>query len=227
MEKEKKQQNKKITRARVFDFRYLLYDIGRIIAAPSWFLWFRPKWKFESDLAKKKIRGGAVLSFNHTGILDPARDQFAVWYRRMHFVAAVELSKTPFSKWIFANFFHCIAVDRTNFNLGTFREITDHLVAGNVISIYPEGHVNVSEEGLNAFKSGVVMMAIRSGRPIVPIYSMTPKKWYKRTVYCIGEPIDVRTRLGAMPSIDAIQQFSEFLREKETQLRKIAEGDRT
>ena len=221
--KQKKQRSKK---AKIFDFRYILYDIGRVLAAPGWFLILRPKWRYENKTAKKRIRGGAILSFNHTGMLDPARDHFSVWYRRMHFVATEELFGTKFTRWLFTYAFHCIEVNRKNFNLGTFREITDHLTAGNVVSIYPEGHVNVSEEGLNAFKSGVVMMAIRSGAPIIPIYSKTPEKWYRRTVYCIGEPIDVRAKLGAMPSIDSIQKFSEFLREKEEELKRVAEGDR-
>ena len=145
----------------------------------------------------------------------------------MHFVAADELFEKKFTRWLFTYAFHCIEVNRKNFNLGTFREITDHLTAGNIVSIYPEGHVNASEAEVDVFKSGLVMMAIRSGVPIVPIYSKTPEKWYRRTVYCIGEPIDVRERLGAMPSMDSIQKFSEFLREKEAELKKIAEGDRS
>lgn len=219
--KQKKQRSKK---ARFFDFRYFLYDFGRALAALPWLLILRPKWKFENQAAKKKIRGGAILSFNHTGMLDPARDQFSVWYRRMHFVAAEALYRTKVSRWLFTYAFRCIEVNRENFNLGTFREITDHLTAGNIVSIYPEGHVNVGEAEINVFKSGIVMMAIRSGAPIVPIYSKSPEKWYRRTVYCIGEPICVREKLGGLPSIDKIQEFSEFLREKEAELKKIAEG---
>lgn len=222
--KQNKPKNKK---AKFFDLRYALYDLGRLLALPGWLLILRPKWKYESQAARKKIRGGAILSFNHTGLLDPARDQFSIWYRRMHFVAAEELFEKKFTRWLFTYVFRCIEVSRKNFNLGTFREITDHLTAGNVVSIYPEGHVNAGEAEINAFKSGVVMMAVRSGVPIVPVYSKTPEKWYRRTVYCIGEPIDVRKKLGAMPSIDNIQKFSEFLREKEQELKRIAEGEKT
>ena len=215
-------KRKKITKTRVFDPRYLVFDFGRLTAVPLGLLWLRPKWIYENAAAKKRIRGGALLMFNHTGFIDPILDQFAVWYRRQHFVAATELFTDGFRGWLFRQF-HCIEVDRRNFNLSTFRDVTDHLAAGNVVSIYPEGRINTGEkDGVSVFKSGMVMMALRSGVPVVPIFVRPPRRFWNRARFVIGEPVDLRAEYGALPSVDTVERISADLREKELRLAAFA-----
>ena len=207
-------------KARLIDFRYFLFDIGKFFAILPGLIWLRPKWMFENEKAKKKIRGPAILMYNHAGYTDPILAQFAVWYRRQHFVATKELFRGKFMNWLF-NVFHCIEIDRTNFNFSTFREITDHLDGGRVVSIFPEGHINFEDDTVKAFKSGVVMMALRSGSPIVPVYMKQPKSWKERALFVIGEPISLREQYGALPSVDTINKISEDLRIREIELGEL------
>ena len=65
------------------------------------------------------------------------------------------------------------------------------------------------------------MMAIRSGAPIIPIYSKSPEKWYRRTVFCIGEPIDVTALYGDRPTFAQIEEIARLVREKEEELKKL------
>ena len=206
----------------LFDLHYLLYDFGKLNFVIPGLIWLRPKWVYETPAARKRIRGSAILMFNHTGFTDPFMDQMAVWYRRQHFVACKELFHGKFLNWLF-HVFHCIEVDRENFNFQTFRDITDHLEKGKIVSIYPEGHINQDSAGLTTFKSGIVMMALRSGRPIIPVYVRKPAHWYNRAVFCIGEPLNLRDVYGPMPSMQVIEQISADLREKELRLSKIIE----
>ena len=210
----------KRNKARVLDFRYFLYDFGRITGVIPGLIWLRPKWVYESKAARKRLRGSAILMINHTGFIDPILAQFAVWYRRQHFVATKELFEGKVKNWLF-NVFHCIEIDRSNFNYSSFRSITDHLEDGKIVTIYPEGHINFESESVAAFKSGIVMMALRSGRPIVPIYIKPPKTIWNRAVFVIGEPIDLRGTYGALPSIDTINKISEDLRKKEIELGEL------
>ena len=211
-----KDKNKK---AKLIDFNYFLFDFGKFMGILPGLVWLRPKWVYESKKAKKRIRGGAILMFNHTGFADPVFAQFAVWYRRQHFVAAKELFSGR-KNWIF-NVFHCIEIDRQNFSFNTFRDITAHLDSGKVVTIYPEGKINGSDESVTAFKSGTVMIALRSGKPIIPVYVKKPENFWHRAVFCIGEPIDLRAEYGAMPSIDTVEKISEELRDKEIMLSKL------
>ena len=73
-------------KAKLFSFKNIIYDITKLLAALPGFIYFRPKYIYESDKAKKRIRGAAIVVSNHTGFFDPVYLQFAVWYRRHHFV---------------------------------------------------------------------------------------------------------------------------------------------
>ena len=216
-------KQRKITKSHIIDPRYIVHDFGKLTAAPLGLLWLRPRWIYENAAAKKRIRGGALLMFNHTGFIDPILDQIAVWYRRHHFVATKELFRRG-RGWLFRQF-GCIEVDRENFNLSTFREVTDHLRAGNIVSIYPEGRINTDgEDGVAVFKSGMVMMALRSGVPVVPVYVRPPKRFYNRAVFIIGEPIDLASRYGRLPSVDTVERISADLRDKELELQRLCQN---
>lgn len=215
-------KNKKITKARFIDLRYILFDTARILGIIPGLIWLRPKWRFESKKAKKFARGGVIFMFNHNGFADPIYDQFAIWYRRQHFVAAKELFNTK-AKHVLFTIFKCIEIDRENFNISSFREITDHLRAGNAVSIFPEGHINGDDSGVAAFKTGIVMMAARSGSPVVPVYAKPQKKWYKRAVFCIGDPIDIKAECGPIPTMEQIEDVSDRFRKIEIKLKSMTE----
>lgn len=216
----KQNKSNKSNKAKLFDINYLLFDVGKVIAMVPGFFWLRPKWIYENENAKQRIRGGAILMVNHSGYIDPVLAQYAIWYRRQHFVATKELFGTKFRNRMFHNF-HCIAIDKENFNFGTFRDITQHLDDGRVVSICPEGQINLTDENVAAFKSGIVMMALRSGKPIVPLFVVKPKKPFTRARLGIGEPINLQEKYGKLPSIDTIDKISQELREHEIALSKL------
>lgn len=220
-----KNKQKTVKRARFIDFRYFLFDLGRFFAILPGLIWLRPKWYFESRKARKFVRGGAIFMFNHAGFADPIYDQFAIWYRRQHFIAATELFDTPFKRTVFT-LFRCIEIDRKNFSINSFRTIVDNLTVGNAVSIFPEGHINANEKEVAVFKTGIVMMAARSGCPVVPVYTKKAEKWYNRTVFCIGEPIDIKSECGAIPTMEQIEKMSEKFRAAEIKLKSIAEESR-
>lgn len=216
-------KNENNGKAKLFDKDYFLFDFGKLFAMPSAYAYLKPKWKYENEAAKKRIRGGALFMMNHTGMMDPVLAQIAVWYRRQHFVATTELFDTKFKRRMFNNF-HCIEIDRNNLSFAMFRQIDDYLKGGKVVTIYPEGHINFDDDSIKAFKSGVVMMALRSGKPIVPVYARQPKNIFGRAIFVIGEPINLAEKYGKLPSFDIIEQISNDLREKLIELGEIADG---
>ena len=199
---------------------YLLYDFARITAALPGLIAFRPKIYFENEAAKQRIRGGALLIGNHAGFCDPIYMMFAVWYRRHHFICIKELFEGK--RKFFFEHFRCIPIDRGNFGMDSFRIIVDHLSQGRIVSMFPEGRI---EDGMKSFKSGMVLMAMKSKAPIIPIYIHPRQHWWQRLRMAVGEGVDVCALCGVGASFSRVEDIAVLLHNKETQLKKLCERD--
>lgn len=207
---------------KLFSFKYFLCDFVRVTSAIPALLWFRPKKLYESKAAKKKIRGGALLSANHVGFTDPVYLMTQIWYRRHHFLTAKEIfEKSRFNYFLFKNVFLCIPVDRQNFNAGAMKGIINQLKQGDLVSVFPEGHVGKSDENLQSFKAGVTFMAYMSGCPIVPVYIKKRESVWRRQTVVIGEPIYINAKEKKGSTSEFLEQKTQQLYEKERQLKQI------
>ena len=198
---------------------WFFYDFVKITAALPGLLWFRPRLLFENDRARAHIRGGALLIANHIGFFDPAYLLFAIWYRRISFVCLQQFFDSSWA-WFFRGV-HCIPIDKQNVGMESVREIIRRLKAGELVSIFPEGHVNAGGETLDTFKSGAVLMAMRSACPIVPVYIRPKKHWYQRLTMVIGEPVDIKELLRNTPGVAGMEAASAQLLQKEENLKQI------
>ena len=202
---------------RTFSFRFLAHDLAKILLAlPGW-LWFRPKLVYESPAAKRKIRGGALVIANHLGFYDPVYLQYAIWYRRHHFVCLQQCFDGPL--WFMFKAFLCIPIDKENVNIKTFKDIVAHLKCNELVSLFPEGQVEGDDGQMSTFKSGMILMAVQSQKPIVPVFIHKRKGFYRRLRLCIGEPIDpVALCGGARPTMQDINKAATLLQDKTTAL---------
>ncbi len=206
------------------DHSYLAYDFFRITGAIPGFLWLRPKLIYENDAARRRIRGGALLIANHVGFLDPVNLMVSIWYRRHHFICLKEFFNGRFRHWLFTCF-HCIPIDRDRFSFQSLREITEHLEAGKLVTMFPEGHITGGTT-LSSFKSGMVLLAHRSRKPVIPVYVVPRKNAFQRLRVIVGEPLDIYTELGAHPSLTDVNRMAEMLHDKEKALQEL-QGGRT
>ena len=201
---------------------FFVYDFTKITAGIPGLIWHRPKVMYASEEAKKKIKGGAILISNHVGFLDPVYMMYAVWYRRHRFICMKEIMESKLG-WLL-KCFHCIPIDRENFSMESFREITGHLKNGDLISMFPEGHINDGSGQLKAFKSGMILMAVKSGVPIIPMYIKGRDHWYQRFQMIIGEPVDINQMYGNRPSFKQIEEITQYLFNQEEELKQKIEG---
>ena len=86
-----------------------------------------------------------------------------------------------------------------------------------MVTMFPEGHIS-TQKGIETFKSGMVLLAYQSAKPILPVYIHPRKHWYSRLVVCIGEPMDVRSLIGEKASLSKFNQIAAELEEKEKAL---------
>jgi len=201
--------------AKLSDFNFL-YDFVKITGALPTLIALRPKRLF--PYGKDIPKGGVLISANHKSFLDPIIIHCAVMNRRLNCLATKDL----YRKRIWQLFFpamHCIQVDKENFSMATFHQVVDRLNAGKAVVIFPEGQVNRDENtAVMTFKSGAMLMAHKSRVPILPVYIVKKQHWYDRQYIVIGKPIDVRELTGDFPSMDKLNEASEYIRQQELAL---------
>lgn len=195
----------------------IFYNFVKFTGAIPVLFWIRPKVVYCGTQKKRKLRGGALIVSNHVSMTDPLSLLCTFWYRIPRFVATKEIFRHPAGNFFFTAM-HCIKVDRENFNMSTFHEVSDELARKKAVVFFPEGQINESSGGTMPFKAGAILMAYKNGVPVLPVCIVDRKKWYRRQVVLIGDPVDVRARCGSRPSIDALNAVSEELRLTEAEL---------
>lgn len=211
---------------RAVSFKYLIYDIIRFSAIPG-LLWFRPKKYFLHKEDKKRIKGGALVISNHITLFDPMYLMLTIKSRRHHCICMDELFKNKFLKWAFTKGFLCIGITRGNTSIAQVKEIISNLKQGNLVTMFPEGKINETDEEVHKFKSGMVMMAMRGNAPIIPLYIKRRKHFYSRLEVAIGSPIDVSSfKSGTAITSEDMKRATEVVLEKEKELQEfmLSEG---
>ena len=197
-----------------------LYDFVKITGAIPALIWIRPR---VIHIGQKCPKGGVLISSNHPTLRDPITVLISFPWRRLHSLATTDLFVTPLKRFFFTRM-HCIEVDKENFSMASFHAVVDRLKEGKAVVIFPEGQVNQGDgREVQAFKSGAILMAHRAGVPIVPMYIVKREKWYRAQYVIVGEPFDVKSAVGPIPSVDKMNAVSEQLREKELELKRYYE----
>ncbi len=203
-----------------FGIKYLFWDFVRVTGAPCW-LYFRPKVYYAAH--RYKIEGGALICANHSTFADPFIIMLSIWNRRHRFVCIKDIFEKAYG-FVFKGF-RCIPIDRDDFSMATFKEIVSGLKNEELITIFPEGHINTTDEILDSFKSGMVLMSLSAKKPIIPVYIEKRKNIWKRYRCVIGEPIKVWEMYGNRPTKQEIEKITEHIFQKEIELEKIL-GDK-
>lgn len=193
-----------------------LYDFAKVTGAIPALIWMRPKLLYPGS--KQAVKGGFMASANHCSFVDPIVIHCVFWKRRIYSLATKDLYRTRLRTWFFCHM-HCIQVDKENFSINSFHEVTRQLKRGKVVSIFPEGQLNHAPQEILAFKSGMILMAHRAKVPIVPVYLVPPGRWYQRRVAVVGEPIDVRALCGDFPTLDDFNRAGDYVHRKEQELK--------
>lgn len=185
----------------IFSLKFLPMDIGRVVSSVTLLL-FPLKKIYLSDKCKW-FRGGALIAANHSSFRDPFLVGGIFWYRRTFFLAAEVLMKNKIIALLLKGM-GCIKIDRNICDINAIKKTIDYLNDEKLVTVFPQG--GIQNEDTEALKSGIVLMALKSKKPIIPIYISFPGI-FRRGCAVIGEPIDV----GSVPSMRAIGEATEKL----------------
>ena len=142
---------------------------------------------------EKLPRHGALLCPNHASNWDPLilAARLPVNYR-LHAMAKKELFENPILGWILRNL-GVFPVDRERADVKAVKTAMQTIKDGDNLLMFPEGTVIINGvgyvDGLPAHaKSGVVMIAIRTGATLIPVFVDGRKRPFHRCRIVIGDP---------------------------------------
>ena len=204
---------KKEKKHRFLALSHLPMDIARLVCSPLLLLYRMKRKKPDGTAYEGHIKGGAVLAANHNTFSDTFLLGVAVWYRRMYFLAAEVVMRNKLRHWLLSGV-GAIKIDRKGADIEAIRKSVGVLKDGHLLGIFPQG--GISEEGqVEALKSGVVLIALQAGVPIIPMHIAPAKHWYSRRVVVIGEPLDPRQYIQKkFPSTADIEEVAKKLMEE-------------
>ena len=110
--------------------------------------------------------GPLVVAANHTQYPDPVLVCMAV-PRRMQWMAKKQLFEPPFKR--FFEFIGSFPIDREGGGRAGVRLALRFLAEGWTLGIFPEG-THKDDGTAREAKSGAVLLAIRGGAPVVPVF---------------------------------------------------------
>ena len=218
----KKDKQQKVPKAKLFSFKYLLYDLVKWFGWWQCLLWYRLKIKYDGPEAKQKIKGGAFISSNHVGYSDPFILQCAFLYRRFHFLFMRDLIKNKFQEWCYRRVFLSFPIDREKPSFTMMRFLSDYVMGGHLLAMFPEGHIKRDDQ-VDDFKGGVVLISYLSGRPIIPVYHERRKNIWHMTRLVVGKPFDVKEMIGPTLTQEKLQAVAQELYDYEIHLKEMLE----
>jgi 1-acyl-sn-glycerol-3-phosphate acyltransferase len=134
-----------------------------------------------------------VLCANHSHALDPVLVCMSMPRQaRVRIMAKKELMDQPVVGWLVQKL-GAFPVDRGHSDLTAVKTAIQTIRDGAHLLVFPEG-TRVEHEGDARAKGGVVMIALRTGAPLVPVYVGGKDKLFHMTHVVFGEPYEPKTQ---------------------------------
>ena len=188
--------------------------IGVITGLPVQWIYFKKKIYYEEGAIRaRKIRGGALIICNHFCPLDYVMNVLTFFPRKLYVVASEDAFRTKALEFGM-KFWGGIKADRVTRSMSFVKESVRQLKNENLVMIFPEGH-NTPDGTIKDFYPSYIVMALLSGKPIIPMaldgnYGLT-----KRTHMIIGKPIYLNDYLGGRKHTrEDVDQLNDIVRQK-------------
>lgn len=166
-------------------------------------LFFHPRSKGKEKVPKTPC----ILAMNHGAALDPALINVAFPLKRIYMLTAERLFHcNRLHQWELRQM-GCRPSISPSGDMETMTEIAGRLRGCEMIGFFSEGRIQSS---VGSFRSGAVMLAIRTGLPLVPVYIRTAPFFRGGTRITFGEPVSITAK--DIPSAQEIEAISENLR---------------
>ena len=204
--------------------RTFFYLFAIITAWPVQLIFFKRKTYYECDKKQRKLKGGTIIISNHTHFLfDYVVNMFRFAFRKLYCLIAEVVYNHGFLLRFVLGCIGGIKVDRDSMDLSFIDRSIKLLDKGKLLQIFPEGKVE-KDKKLGEFKSAYVMIALKSGKPIVPIISDGNYGLFKRVRTIWGEPIYLSDYYkGENPTGEDVERLNKIVHDKVKKLKRKLE----
>ena len=170
----------------------MIYEIfrwlGVLTGLPAHLLFFKKKIYYENrEKQGRHVRGGALIVSNHYNPLDYVLNVVVFFPRKLWVVASEDAFPNKLQSFGM-KFWGGIKADRKTKSAFFITESIKHLKKDHLVQIFPEGH-NTPDGKIHEFYPSYILMALRSGKPIIPVVTDGNYGFFRRAHIIIGEPI--------------------------------------
>ncbi len=161
--------------------------------------------------------GPVILAANHTAGIDPLAILGTCTHRMVSFVVEAKYYKVPLAGW-FMRQIDCVPVDRDNPSKSFLSGALRVLKHDGCLGIFPQGTYASPDEEIPEAKSGVGLLALRTGATVIPCHISGTRYDYNPFLALIrrhrirvryGKPIDLSDFHGRERERDTAQQASQ------------------
>lgn len=194
--------------------------LALITGWPLQLLLFKRKTYYEDKKEQRRIlKGSAIILSNHTSILDYMVNLFIFPFRKLYcLIAEVIYNKGPIMRFILS----CmggIRVDRNTKDLSFIDKSVKILNKGKVLQIFPEGRIP-DDKKMAPFSPSYILIALKSGAPIVPVITDGNYGLFKRARVIIGKRIYLRDYCTSPnPTKEEIEKLNKMITKKVNDLK--------
>ena len=172
-------------------------------------LLYRPRVRGRVNLPGKPC----ILALNHGSAMDPVLINAIFPLKRIYMLTAERLFRTTRLNQVQLHWMGCRPSISPSGDMETMTEIACNLRNYEMIGFFSEGKIQSS---VGSFRSGAVMLAIRTHLPLVPVYIRTAPFFKGGTHITFGEPIVVDTK--DIVSAKEVEEISNDLRRQVIEL---------
>lgn len=175
--------------------------------------------------------GPVILAPNHVSYVDPMLIGISV-KRPVYFMAKGELFRNRAAAW-FLRGLHAFPITRERVDPSSVKHTLSLLAAGHVVLMFPEG-TRGDGQRLGPAKSGIAVVAARSGAAVVPVFHwgserVLPRgaRWFRRVPLRVrfGPPLQFGAGgAGERADREAVEAFGRQLMKAIAALRPTAES---
>lgn len=126
--------------------------------------------------------------------------------RKVNFIAKAELFNNPILAWL-GNLFDVISVKRGKQDIDSMKNSLKVLAKGEGLGLFPEGTRNGLAKKVKV-KNGAAFMALRTGKPIVPVGVKVTKA---KIILNYGKPLDYSKYQSKTPEKEVLDKVTEEL----------------
>lgn len=207
----------------IFDLRYLFYDFVKVTGVIPSMIYFRFKMYRYNKKKRELFNEPVIVVSNHITYSDIVVLLATFWNKRVSFIAKDELFNS-FLGNLFFKAVRAIPIQNHNVEIKTFKKAQKEIERGHLVALFPEGHIK-TQEGLDTFKNGAVLLALLCKAPIVQVYIQEKKHWWERQRVMFGNKINVLDYFDSdKPSIEEIEKVTKMLYDHEVELANLMES---